>query len=300
VLIPLERNAMKVLMATDGSKHATRALTTACRILSPQDREVDLLCVVPAVGAKERVQRLKLCRRASRVLDAAQAVLSAEGVSAKPVVQIGSPARVLVASSLDYDVTVLGAQSHNNRSQAGLGPVASRVAEHSNATVLIGRDRHSDTGMKILAPVDGSEGSLRALDKLGSLVDLSAADVTLVHVVETPWLHAGDDQEWIGYEEEKEEEIDPQAQFEREFEREGDETLETARARLPVRTAVTTFIYRGIPSEEILSEAETGDYDLVVMGASGIMDLKHQILGSVSSKVAWNAPCSVLLVRTKD
>ena len=194
----------------------------------------------------------------------------------------------------------LGAQSHNDRSTAGLGPIASRVAEHSNATVLIGRDLRSDTGLKILAPVDGSEGSLRALDKLAVLVDLSSADVSLVHVVETAWLHGGDDQEWIGYEEEKEEEIDPQAQFEREFEREGDEVLETARARLPVRTAVTTLIYRGIPAEEILGEAETGDYDLVVMGASGATDLKHQMLGSVSSKVAWNAPCSVLLVRARD
>jgi len=202
--------------------------------------------------------------------------------------------------SLNYDVTVVGAQSHNNRSQRGLGPIASRVAEHSNATVLVGRELQSDAGIKILVPVDGSEGSLLALDKLVALVDLSAADVTLVHVVETPWLHAGDDQEWIGYEEEKEEEIDPQAQFEREFESEGDAILENARARLPVRTAVNTLIYRGLPTEEILGEAETGDYDLVVMGASGATDLKHQILGSVSSKVAWNAPCSVLLVRATD
>lgn len=291
---------MKVLMATDGSKHAGRALTTACRILSPQDREIDLLCVAPGVGPKHDAHRAKVCRRAARIADDARAALAAEGISAKPVVQAGSPAQVLIAASLNYDVTVVGAESHNHRSQRGLGPVASRLAEHSNATVLIGRELASETGIKILAPVDGSEGSLRALDKLAAVVDLSSADVTLVHVVETPWLHAGDDQEWAGYEEEKEEEIDPQAQFEREFESEGDEILESARARLPVRTAVTTLIYRGIPAEEILGETETSDYDLVVMGASGVMDLKHQLLGSVSSKVAWNAPCSVLLVRGTD
>jgi nucleotide-binding universal stress UspA family protein len=287
-------------MATDGSKPAARALTTACRILSSQDREIDLLCVAPAVGANDHTQRAKLCRRAARILDTARAALGAEGASARPVIRVGSPARVLVAASLHYDVAVLGAQSHSDGSAAGLGPVTSRVAEHSNATVLIAREFHSDSGMKILAPVDGSEGSLRALDKLAALVDLSAAEVTLVHVVETPWLHSSDDQEWIGYEEEQEEAVDPQAQFEREFERAGDEILENARERLPARTAVNTLIYRGIPREEILMESETGDYDLVVMGASGIMDLKHQMLGSVSTKVAWNAPCSVLLVRAKD
>jgi len=291
---------MKVLMAIDGSKHATGALTTACRILSPRNREIELLCVAPGVGPKHHVHRAKLCRRAKRIVDTVRVALAAEGISVKPTVQAGSPAQVLIAASLNYDVTVVGAQSHNNRSQRGLGPIASRVAEHSNATVLVGRELQSDAGIKILVPVDGSEGSLLALDKLVALVDLSAADVTLVHVVETPWLHAGDDQEWIGYEEEKEEEIDPQAQFEREFESEGDAILENARARLPVRTAVNTLIYRGLPTEEILGEAETGDYDLVVMGASGATDLKHQILGSVSSKVAWNAPCSVLLVRATD
>jgi nucleotide-binding universal stress UspA family protein len=256
--------------------------------------------VAPGIGPKHHLHQAKLCRRAKRILEAARAALSAEGISAKPIVQAGSPARVLIAASLDYDVTVVGAQSHKNRSPVGLGPVTSRVAEHANSTVLIGRGLHNDGGLKILAPVDGSEASLVALDKLATLVDLSAADVTLVHVVETPWLHPGADQEWLGYEEEKEEEIDAQAQFEREFETEGDEILENARARLPVRTAVTTLIYRGVPADEILGEVETGDYDLVAIGASGAVDLKHQILGSVSSKVAWNAPCSVLLVRSAD
>lgn len=291
---------MKVLMAIDGSKQATRALTTACRILSPQDREIDMLCVAPSVGPKHHAHRKMLCRRATRILEAVRTPLAADGISAKPIVQAGSPAQALIAASLNYDVTVVGAQSRSKGSPAGLGPVASRVAEHSDGTVLIGRDLHSDAGIKILAPVDGSERSLVALDKLAAIVDLSTADVTLVHVVETPWLHAGNDQEWIGYEEEAEEGIEPQAQFEREFETEGDEILENSRARLPVRTAVNTLIYRGLPAEEILGEAETGDYDLVVMAASGVTDLKHQILGSVSSKVAWNAPCSVLLVRATD
>ena len=289
---------MKVLMATDGSKNAARALTSACRILSSEDREIDLICVAPLISAKHHTHRAKLCRRATRILEAARAALTADGLRAKPIAQAGSPARTLISASLDYDVTVVGAQSHRNRSSAGLGPVASRLLEHADSSVLISRGLQSDLGLKILAPVDGSEGSLLALDRLASLVDLSTAEVTLVHVVETPWLHAGADQEWIGYEEEKEGEIDPQADFEREFETEGDQILENARERLPVRTAVNTLVYRGIPAQEILGEAEIGGYDLVAINASGANDLKHRILGSVSSKVAWNAPCSVLVVRT--
>jgi nucleotide-binding universal stress UspA family protein len=52
-------------------------------------------------------------------------------------------------------------------------------------------------------------------------------------------------------------------------------------------------------SEEILSEAIRGEYDLVVLGATGLADIKRAMLGSVSVKVAHNAPCSVLIVKNR-
>jgi len=64
--------------------------------------------------------------------------------------------------------------------------------------------------------------------------------------------------------------------------------------------AVTTRLDEGNPANEILSEAERGQYDLVVVGATGSRDLKHTMLGSVSAKIAWDAPCSVLLVREPE
>jgi nucleotide-binding universal stress UspA family protein len=291
---------MRVLMATDGSKTATKAMQAACRILSATDREVDLTCVVPEAGAAHQAHRKKLCRRAAHILEQAKRVLEAEGVSAQTALKTGSPARVLIGACPNYDVSVIGASSRRDGSTAGLGPIVSRVLEHSNATILVGRELRSETGIKILIAVDGSEGSVQALDTVVRLIDVSSADVTLLQVAETPWLHSGLDQEWLGYEEEKEEEIDPQVQFEREFVREAEEIVEAARERLPVRTTVSTLIYEGLPADEILSEAERGEYDLVVIGASGATDLKHQMLGSVSSKVAWNAPCSVLVVRSGE
>ena len=63
------------------------------------------------------------------------------------------------------------------------------------------------------------------------------------------------------------------------------------------RRPVSVTVESGLPANEILSELDRADYDLVVMGSHGGDDLKHQLLGSVSAKVAWNAPCSVLIVR---
>jgi len=204
----------------------------------------------------------------------------------------------LIHLSVGYDLTVVGAKSREDLSAGGLGPVASRVLEHSVSSVLIARETRNEPGLRILAPVDGSDATLRAIDQLAPLVDLSTADVTLMHVVETPWLHAGPDQEWLGIQEEVEERDDPQVQLGEEFEREAEAVIEETRIRLPVRTGVTRVIERGLPADAILAEADSGDYDLVVTAASGATDLKHQMLGCVSAKIAWNAPCSVLLVRS--
>jgi nucleotide-binding universal stress UspA family protein len=86
-----------------------------------------------------------------------------------------------------------------------------------------------------------------------------------------------------------------------ELRREAEQLLVEARVRvLPSHPGVTTSIREGVPANEILSEADQGDYDLVVVGASEAEDMKHRVLGSVSSKVAWNAPCSVLVVRVPE
>jgi nucleotide-binding universal stress UspA family protein len=83
--------------------------------------------------------------------------------------------------------------------------------------------------------------------------------------------------------------------------READQLLADARLRITSHhTAVTSIIREGIPANEILSEADQGGYDVIVVGANEANDLKRGMLGSVSSKVAWNAPCSVLIVRVPE
>jgi nucleotide-binding universal stress UspA family protein len=58
-----------------------------------------------------------------------------------------------------------------------------------------------------------------------------------------------------------------------------------------------TLIEEGNPATEILGEAEGGLYDLIVLGAADAMDTKHNMLGSVSAGIAWQAPCSVAVVK---
>ncbi len=286
---------MRILMATDGSERSIQSLTVASRIFSPANRAVDLMCVVPKVADHRLAHRERLQRRARHVVEQTKAALADERVVANAAIGVGSPARLLVGASRNYDVTVVAALSDVAGPMAGLGPIASRVAEHAHGAVLIAREAKSEEGIRILAAVDGSESSTSALRLMSDLVDLREAEITLVYVAETPWLHAGPDQEWLGYEEKTEVQIDPQARSQGVVTKEGQDVLIAAREQLS-DAAITTVMREGIPAEEILSETENGSYDLVVVGASGSSDMKHKILGSVSAKVAWNAPCSVLLV----
>ena len=75
-------------------------------------------------------------------------------------------------------------------------------------------------------------------------------------------------------------------------------SLDLLFARLrPARSEVGIQTARGHAAEEILREAETGSYDLIVLGARGRRGLTRFRIGSTSSRVAQYAPCSVLVVK---
>ncbi len=58
-----------------------------------------------------------------------------------------------------------------------------------------------------------------------------------------------------------------------------------------------TIILEGNPVDVIVDHAKGMGMDLVVVGSTGKHATERTVLGSVSSRVAANAPCSVLVVR---
>lgn len=297
---------MKILMATDGSKEATIALRSAIRLLKTADLQVDLLCVMPSFPTSSSQPGLRQFREAyarrmgqqtQRILERDRATLCAEGVEAQLVSKTGSPARVIADMAEDYDLTVIGARGREARRHSGLGPVASLVVTHISGALFIGRPMRADRGPRILVALDGSDASLEALEALTSLFDLDSAEVTLMHVMENPWLRLGSEDERFDRSEETSTGVDEEAAFEKEMRREAQQWIDRARNELLAQhPAVNTMVEQGNPANELLSEAERGEYDLLVVGGTGASDLKHQIVGSVSAKLAWDAPCSVLLV----
>jgi nucleotide-binding universal stress UspA family protein len=143
--------------------------------------------------------------------------------------------------------------------------------------------------MKICCAVDFSEASRFAMVEAADLARRFEAELELVHVHELPVAAAADML------------VPPRALFELvavDLERDIAAWRADAERRLgrPVRSKVLA----GSPAVEILQHAREECVDLVVVGTHGRTGLKHLVLGSVAERVIRQAPCTVVVVRTKE
>lgn len=149
--------------------------------------------------------------------------------------------------------------------------------------------------MKILVCYDGSESSLRAVGKAHHLIkDCGIHEVTLIHA----------------YTEHSREPIakdkfatppsllDKLKDAEKEKWLEKQETLEEIAERFESSGAKTNIrIEHGQPAKVIIKEAESGEYDLVILGRRGRGGIKNMVIGSVSNSVIQGTDVSVLVVQ---
>ena len=58
-------------------------------------------------------------------------------------------------------------------------------------------------------------------------------------------------------------------------------------------------LVEGRPADKIVETAKEGKFDLIVIGSRGLGGIKEFFLGSVSDRVADEAPCPVLIIKEK-
>lgn len=143
---------------------------------------------------------------------------------------------------------------------------------------------------RILCPVDFSTPSRTALEHAAGLAKIGKGSVTVLHVVEP-----------IVYPVEYGMAPVPAVDLETTI-------AGNARERIAGLTAevfgagdhATGKVVLGRADEMICEEAESGDFDLIVIGTHGLTGIKHFLLGSVAERVVRTAPCPVLTVKAKD
>jgi nucleotide-binding universal stress UspA family protein len=73
--------------------------------------------------------------------------------------------------------------------------------------------------------------------------------------------------------------------------------LRAATESLPHDVSVTTLLIECAPSRALIERAESGDFDLIVMGSHGHGRMHSALLGCVSQKVLNASPIPVLMAR---
>ena len=142
---------------------------------------------------------------------------------------------------------------------------------------------------RILVPVDFSAHSEKAVRYATTLANKFGARVSLIHVVEDPFVTgAWQAEAFVPNIPELLNDLIKAAQVQM-----GELKKHLAAHGFVVETAVIT----GQPARAIIEQASTGKYDLIVMGTHGRTGLFHALLGSVAERVVQKAPCAVLTVR---
>lgn len=142
----------KILVGTDGSDSATRAITEAAHLAKAVDAEMVVLCVFdpPRSSAlvhqiesapSEVAWRITGASAAESILEDASKVLANEGVRVTTVVEPGDPADMLlqVAEREGCDLIFLGNKGMAGVKRFMLGSVPNKVSHHSPCDVLIAK-----------------------------------------------------------------------------------------------------------------------------------------------------------------
>ena len=154
---------------------------------------------------------------------------------------------------------------------------------------------------KILVPFDGSEPANRAIDLSLYLADKCSAEILVLSVVKPiiipPYTRTYPQQIGITP-------IPPTPPLETDslerrksnYQNLLSNALDKAKKTNP-NLKISTKLEEGQPSDKILEIAKDGNFDMVVMGSTGIGGIKELFLGSVSNKVVNEAKCPVLIVK---
>jgi nucleotide-binding universal stress UspA family protein len=142
---------------------------------------------------------------------------------------------------------------------------------------------------RILVPVDFSAHSQKAVRYATTLANKFGARVSLIHVVEDPFVTgAWQSEAFIPNIPELLDALLTAAQNQ----------LAALKKDLAAHgLVVETKVITGRPSHAIVEHAAAGHFDLIVMGTHGRTGLSHALLGSVAERVVQKAPCGVLTVR---
>lgn len=283
------RKSMRILLPTDGSRHAIAASRALGGWFEWPGGEVDVLAVSPARPksdhrdfGRDTETEQDWRGTVSRWLTDTANHLRASGLRSHELVRDGDPADVAVEVAGDgYDLVAFGAKGRGDAPFFGPESVALALLERAPTSVLLVRDRARygvdhrlptpQHPLRVLLAVDGRRPTEAAVKVVGTLFAPGRAEVEVLAVADA------------GY-------------------RGG---LGEAEATKVAKRVATMLAGRGVAAEPrtVVGEAVSAildaaaGADLIVLGSRAEIGPGETRVGGVGLTVAASSPCSVLVVR---
>jgi len=291
------RTPGKILVATDFSTTADRAEKLAFDLAAGLSAELHLLHVRVLLEDPHMAEEHQLeIERLRSFTDEATEIALAKVGKAMGEVKVEShlvrgisafEAIAETASELGCDLIVMGTHGRRGIKHLLLGSVAENVVRSARVPVLTVRPgaRTAQGGpSRILVPYDFSAPSATAVENAAAWADAFDAELTLIHVVEP-----------VAYPEFYTINVVSDDILAKLRDR-ATEALDQAAQKLLGDRPVNTQVLIGRAADTIVAEAETGSFDLVVMGTRGLSALEHLVLGSVAEAVLRRCPVPLLTI----
>jgi nucleotide-binding universal stress UspA family protein len=281
----------RILVATDFSPHAERALAWGAALAKRFNSELELVTsvfVVPLAAGPHTYgippEYLRNVReQADRHLDELAARFARDGIRVECTVLHEDPSSGICARAAETkaDLVAIGTRGRGGLSHVLLGSVAERTARLAPCPVLVVHAASPQPRplRKLLVPMDYSAAALAALGLARALLE-PGGELLLLHAI-APVLSAGAPERPLE---------DPRAeQWARaEFEKLRG-SLAGTKARLELRY--------GAPDAAVLEAAAEVSADAIVMGTRGRSGIAHLLLGSVAERVLRRALAPVFVTQ---
>jgi nucleotide-binding universal stress UspA family protein len=150
---------------------------------------------------------------------------------------------------------------------------------------------------KTLVPLDGSEHSLKALEKAAQIAEKFSGKITLIHVysVQPIMMPEPSTVTSLNIPILTGAEVSVMIEAARKW---GNKILEDGEQRIKATNVqVEKLLVEGHAVEEIVRVANEGNFDLIAIGARGVSHMREMLLGSVTDGVIHHAHCPVLVIK---
>ena len=292
---------MKVLYATDGFEPSIDAGKLLEKIGDKDRIGVTVMSVTHTGFPAPEHMPLMLDPEPSRredtleIVDGAVERLRGAGFNATGRTAEGHPGQEIVrlVEKDWYDLIVMGS---GNRTWLGarlLGSVSTYVLHTSPWSVLVVHEAPPGDGRgRVLVGTDGSRGAEFTIETLARFADPSRTDITVVSAVplSSPlvapvpgptFLPAGA--------------LEQNQELQRRIHEEAERHAERAATLLRDAGFETkAHVVSGNPTEQLLQEAASGEFDLVAVGSRGLGPFRRALLGSVSDHVVRHSRAALV------